>query len=127
MLAWKGTLMPMWLCSLQIFSRAIRRHVVDGMLADLGLVVDPELVAKERTRAENVFFNLTESLVEVGYSEDFLTAVVRWTVAGSRTLELTLGEEKAEEAIRLAVRSARVFVDPAAGVWDPGSGVVRPN
>jgi hypothetical protein len=111
--------------SADLLARAIKRHVVDGMLVGLGLVVDPELVAETRSWFENTFVDLTGTLLEVGYSEDFFTEVVLWSAAGRRTLVLALGEEATEEAIERAVRSARVTVDPNIGVWDAVDGFIR--
>jgi len=114
----------------ELLSGVIRRHVVDGMLADLGLVVDPELVAEVRSEIEEEMSKalaLATTLAEVGFSEGYFTEAFLPTEAGIRTLTLTLGEERTYEAARLAVQSARVSVDPSVGVWDSDVGSVLPN
>ena len=116
--------------SAQNLTGVIALHVVDGILAELGLVVGPEFIAEVRSDIEEEVggvLDLAVTLVEIGLSEDFFLDVFLPTQAGVRTLRLTLGEEGAREALMRAFQSARVSVDPDFGVWDPVAGNVRPN
>jgi hypothetical protein len=116
--------------SADLLTGVILRHVVDGILAELGLVVDPELVAELRSEMEEErggALALATTLAESGFSEAYFTEVFLPIEAGIETLTLTLGEQRTHEIAGLAVQSARVSVDPDIGVWDPGVGSVLPN
>jgi hypothetical protein len=100
------------------------------MLAELGIVVDPKLLAEVRSDLEEELggaLALATTLAEIGFSESYFTKAFLPTEAGIRTLTFTLGEQRTYEVAKLAVQSARVSVDPAVGVWDPDVGSVLPD
>jgi hypothetical protein len=90
----------------------IQQRIIDGVLAELGLVVDPALVAEVRGSIEEQIGGpvaLTTTLADIGFPEEFFTDVFLAVEASIETLVLSLAEGRA-----LETRTARhILVDTA--------------
>jgi len=95
-----------------LLSRMIQQRIIDGVLAELGLVVDPALVAEVRGSIEEQIGGpvaLTTTLADIGFPEEFFTDVFLAVEASIETLVLSLAEGRA-----LETRTARhILVDTA--------------
>ena len=95
-----------------LLSRIIQQRIIDGVLAELGLVVDPALVAEVRGSIEEQIGGpvaLTTTLADIGFPEEFFTDVFLAVEASIETLVLSLAEGRA-----LETRTARhILVDTA--------------
>jgi hypothetical protein len=95
-----------------LLSRVIQQRVIEGVLADLGLTVDPALIAEVRASIEEQVggpLSLTATLADIGFPEDFFDEVFVPVEAAIETLVLSLADGRT-----LETRTARhILVDTA--------------
>ena len=95
-----------------LLSRVIQQRIIAGVLADLGLSVDPGLVLEVRSAIEAQVggpLSLTATLADIGFPEDFFSDVFLPVEAAIETLVLSLADGRA-----LETRTARhILVDTA--------------
>ncbi len=95
-----------------LLSRVIQQRILDAVLIDLGLTVDPAVVAEVRSSIEAQVggpASLTATLAEIGFPEEFFDDVFVPVEAAIETLVLSLAEGST-----LETRTARhILVDTA--------------
>ena len=95
-----------------LLSRVVQQRIIDGLLAELGLTVDPELLVEVRSAIEEQVggpLSLTATLADIGFPEDFFADVFLPVEAAIETLVLSLAEGRT-----LETRTARhILVDTA--------------
>lgn len=126
---------------IDLLSRMILQIVVDGMLAERGLSVDPALIAETRTGIEDQVGgprSLSATLADIGFPEDYFDQVVVPLDAAVETLvlQLTAGQtletrtprhilvttaEEAEEILTLLADGADFATLATERSQDPGS------
>ncbi len=126
---------------IDLLSRMILQIVVDGMLAERGLSVDPALITETRTGIEDQVGgprSLSATLADIGFPEDYFDQVVVPLDAAVETLvlQLTAGQtletrtprhilvttaEEAEEILTLLADGADFATLATERSQDPGS------
>ncbi len=82
-----------------LLSRVIQQRVIDGVLADLGLTVDPARIAEVRASIEEQVggpLSLTATLADIGFPEDFFENVFIPVEAAIETLFSELSTRRIE-------------------------------
>ena len=125
-----------------LLSRLIQQRIIEGVLADLGLTVDPATAAEVRTSIEEQVggpLALTATLADIGFPEDFFDDVfipveaaieaLVLSLAGGRSLEtrtarhiLVETAEEADEVFALLQDGADFAELAVERSQDPGSG-----
>ena len=125
-----------------LLSRVIQQRIVEGVLAERGLTVDPALVAEVRASIEEQVggpLSLTATLADIGFPEDFFDDVFVPLEAAIDTLVLALAEgqsletrtarhilvdtaEEADEVFTLLAEGADFAALAVERSQDPGSG-----
>ena len=125
-----------------LLSRVIQQRIVEGVLAERGLTVDPALVAEVRASIEEQVGgpqSLTATLADIGFPEDFFDDVFVPLEAAIDTLVLALAEgqnletrtarhilvdtaEEADEVFTLLAEGADFAALAVERSQDPGSG-----
>jgi len=125
-----------------LLSRVVQQRIIDGVLAERGLTVDPSLPAEIRADiAEQVGgeVSLATTLVDIGFPEDYFADVFLGVEAAVDTLVLSLVEgrtletrtarhilvatrEEADEVVTLLAAGADFASLAQERSQDPGSG-----
>jgi len=96
----------------ELLSRVIQQRVIEGVIAELGLVVDPARIVEVRTAIEEQVggpLELTATLANIGFPEDFFAGVFLPVEAAIETIVLSLADGRT-----LETRTARhILVDTA--------------
>lgn len=88
-----------------LLGRVIQLRIVEGLLAERGLTVDPSLVAASRAALEERIGGpalLAAALVDIGFPEDYLDEVVLPLDAAYETLAIALTVDEVVETSRTA-------------------------
>ena len=97
----------------ELLSRVIQQRLIEGVLAERGLTVDPALIAQVRATIEAQVggpLALAATLADIGFPEDFFEDVFVPLEAAIETLVISLAEGQS-----LETRTARhILVDTAA-------------
>ena len=95
-----------------LLARVLQQRILEGVLAERGLTVDPELLVEIRGSIEDQVggpLSLVATLADIGFPEDFFDAVFVPVEAAIETLVLALAEGRS-----LETRTARhILVDTA--------------
>lgn len=125
-----------------LLSRVVQLRIVEGVLAERGLTVDPALVAEVRASIEEQVggpLSLAATLADIGFPEDFFDEVFVRLEAAIDTLVLALAEgqnletrtarhilvetaEEADEVFALLADGADFATLAIERSQDPGSG-----